>query len=776
MPDISTYTWHRCRVQKADGASVVLLRAADKSGKVFFGLRQVWHLFAPAGLSYGQFFSRAQQVGKLWDTSPMDRVRMMRLGALGTHAVAAKLASMTVCVKTLSYFDCAATLCERLRALRRLEDCDLVGDDARLLMLNRPAELTPVAVTPSGPLPLSLPPCRLSPQQLTSRHGLLSTAKHLISAFPLKQQMQELKVWSQKPIQLDRDGIAIRARTWEGIEKEVYLFLGFVHAFHGIAIPNLRHFLEAPLIAALLSYHQAAGHSYNTINNVFSAIKRVLAWLSCQSGVEAATMQQLLAWVGRLHKQVRQSMARDRIDVDSLAQNNSWCSAAALLGVMEGSRASVMAELQESPMTLGLARRLHDALLGCFMFGWLPPQRPSCVRTLLSPYYTGPCMDPDCRKPLECQGNKVHLRPDGSMYVELRHHKNVSKWGGRPISYPLPQDLVHMVKLHCKQGLVWLRLESESPDSHSYLFVNKKGQPFHDSTFSAYFQAMMVRAGGARITPQHCRHIFVIERMSPARVPGPGNLEAAAVMGHSVRQWEVAYNPTLMRERCQQAVVGMDMWRAGMLAGVAGPSSPQQASAPMQSAAGAADANQAAGLLTTWRQALLTAGDIPDASAEPASPAEAQGMLHGPMQQPASVLAASPSAMEHASLPEPDLGHHEQEQPTPPGAAAGPSQATDHLACQPGGDLPASCEVPPDPVAASALMSMMPGYSGPAPALPSALALPQHPNFLLSMMPSPPQAQAPTGPDDDLPPPVTGAETDDDDDDVFFDIIESDQE
>ena len=263
-----------------------------------------------------------------------------------------------------------------------------------------------------------------------------------------------------------------------------------------------------------------------------------------------------------------------------------------------------------------------------------------------------------------------------------------------------------------------------------------------------------------------------MERMSPARVPGPGNLEAAAVMGHSVRQWEVAYNPTLMRERCQQAVVGMDIWRAGMLAGVAGPSSPQQASGPMQSAAGAADANQAAGLLTTWRQALLIAGDIPDA--EPASPAEAQGMLHGPMQQPASALAASPSAMEHGLPPEPDLPHHEREQPTSPGAA-GPSQATDHLACQPGGDLPASCEVSPDPVAASPLMSMMPGYSGLAPALPSALASAQHTNLLLSMMPSTHQAQAPTGPVDNLPPPVNGAETDDDDD-IFFDIIESDQE
>ncbi len=168
-------------------------------------------------------------------------------------------------------------------------------DDAHLLMLNQAPKLTPLEPAPSQPLPLTLPPCLLSVHQRAQRHGLLSTARHLINPFPLKQQMQELKAWSKRLIQLDRDGIAIRTRTWQGIAKEVYLYLGFIHAYHSIQMPNLRHFLDAPLLAAYLSYHQAAEHAYNTINNVFSAIKRVIAWLKLQTGVEARTMQALQA-------------------------------------------------------------------------------------------------------------------------------------------------------------------------------------------------------------------------------------------------------------------------------------------------------------------------------------------------------------------------------------------------------------------------------------------------------------------------------------------------
>ncbi len=409
----SRYTWHRCRLQNAQGSSVVVVRASDNQGSVFLGLRQVWKLFSSPSLSYGSFSARAAQTGKLYPTNPMDRTLMFRLGAVGTHASAAKLVSLTAAIRTLRWFSCPASMQDRLRLLRQLETCQLVGDEAHLLMLNQAPELTPLEPVPSQPLPLTLPPCLLSVHQRAQRHGLLSTARHLINQFPLKQQMQELKAWSKRLIQLDSDGIAIRTRTWQGIEKEVYLYLGFIHAYHSIQMPNLRHFLDAPLLAAYLSYHQAAEHAYNTINNVFSAIKRVIAWLKLQTGVEAGTMQALQAWVVRLHKQVRQSMARDKLNVTALAETNNWCTAAHLAGIMAGARESVLNELRDSPMTLPLARRLHDALLGCFMFGWLPPQRPSCVRTLLSPFYRGPCMDPDCRKPQECQGNRILRHADG---------------------------------------------------------------------------------------------------------------------------------------------------------------------------------------------------------------------------------------------------------------------------------------------------------------------------------------------------------------------------
>ena len=225
------YTWHRCRLQDANGNSVVVVRASDNQGAVFLGLRQLWQLFASPSLSYGSFFSRAAQCGKLYPTSPMDRIRMFRLGAIGTHASAAKLTSLTTAFKTLRWFSCSTPMLGRIQTLRDLGNCELVGDDARLLMLNQPPELTPLNPAPSQSLPLTLPPCLLSSQQLSQRYGLLSSAKHLISQFPLKQEMQELKAWSQRSIQLDRDGVAIRARTWEGVEKVIYLYLGFIHAF-----------------------------------------------------------------------------------------------------------------------------------------------------------------------------------------------------------------------------------------------------------------------------------------------------------------------------------------------------------------------------------------------------------------------------------------------------------------------------------------------------------------------------------------------------------------
>ena len=330
-------------------------------------------------------------------------------------------------------------------------------------------------------------------------------------------------------------------------------------------------------------------------------------------------------------------------------------------------------------------------------------------------------MDPDCRRPQECAGNKIHLQANGSMTVTLRHHKNVSKWGGRPISYPLPQDLVEMVHLHAKQGLGSLRLTSTEPDVLSYMFVDRGGKPFHDSTFSAYFQNMLAKAGGPRVTPQHCRHIFVMERMSPNRAPGPGNLEAAAVMGHSVRQWDIAYNPTLMLQRCEQAVMCMDTWRANMLASAAiphAPGPPLPAPSSVQVNAQQLPAVPSVTSAGTARPTVLTAEDIPapDPPLGPQDAALSTAAIDLPApQQPQAPTQGQQPEVPHRPLPSPWAG-------------------------------------------ASPLLSMMPGFCSQTPPMHQAApACDDYASPLLGMLPSDAQ------------------EDRDEDDEIFIDIVNADE-
>ncbi len=287
-----------------------------------------------------------------------------------------------------------------------------------------------------------------------------------------------------------------------------------------------------------------------------------------------------------------------------------------------------------------------------------------------------------------------------------------------------------MVNLHAKEGLGWLRLTSDEPDHLSYMFVDKGGRPFHDSTFSAYFQKMLVKAGGPRVTPQHCRHIFVMERMSPNRAPGPGNLEAAAVMGHSVKQWEVAYHPTLMAQRCEQPVQCMDTWRANMLASVSDPNAAGPstfAASPVQAAPAQLPSLPPLAPAGTVRAALLTAQDIvvpgpPLASGE-------QPMDMDSNEQPAAT--SEPAAPSHAARQSHAPATHQQ-----PEASFWTLQA-----------------------GLSPLLSMMPGFSAPVAALPQASASQAHASPLLSMMHSS---------DDAL-------EGHDAEDEIFVDIIEADE-
>ncbi len=220
-----------------------------------------------------------------------------------------------------------------------------------------------------------------------------------------------------------------------------------------------------------------------------------------------------------------------------------------------------------------------------------------------------------------------------------------------------------------------------------------------------------------------------MERIRPNRAPGPGNLEAAAVMGHSVKQWEVAYHPTLMAQRCEQAVQCMDTWRAKMLGSVsdpnpAGPST--FAASPVQVAPEQLPSLPPLAPAGTVRAAVLTAQYIVVPGPPLASGEQQMDMDNN--EQPAAT--SEPTAPSHAARQSHAPATHQQ-----PEASFWTLQA-----------------------GLSPLLSMMPGFSAPVAALPQAPASQAHASPLLSMMHSS---------DDAL-------EGHDAEDQIFVDIIEAD--
>ena len=61
------------------------------------------------------------------------------------------------------------------------------------------------------------------------------------------------------------------------------------------------------------------------------------------------------------------------------------------------------------------------------------------------------------------------------------------------------------------------------------------------------------------------RHIFVDERRSADRVPGPEDTQAAMVMGNTTRKWTQSYDLRFKKREFQAGVNAMQSWRAALL-------------------------------------------------------------------------------------------------------------------------------------------------------------------------------------------------------------------
>ncbi|KAL3141509.1 hypothetical protein ABBQ32_005070 [Trebouxia sp. C0010 RCD-2024] len=85
------------------------------------------------------------------------------------------------------------------------------------------------------------------------------------------------------------------------------------------------------------------------------------------------------------------------------------------------------------------------------------------------------------------------------------------------------------------------------------------------AVLTLYWQKWLVSRGGVPMNPSMCRQVFVDERQSDSATAGPSNQGAAMVMGHSVKQWDKWYDMQYHPRLAQNAVDGMQSWRAAML-------------------------------------------------------------------------------------------------------------------------------------------------------------------------------------------------------------------
>lgn len=253
----------------------------------------------------------------------------------------------------------------------------------------------------------------------------------------------------------------------------------------------------------------------------------------------------------------------------SHAQADKWMSAADMVRLNMAAKQQAEQAYVDQGASLAACRQLHDAALGCTLFGYLPPVRLSCIRSMTHPSYTGPCLNPDCQLK-GCRGNRLIVEREHPLQlaIDLPHHKNQLAHGYKPIHFTVPAGLAELLYLFTgqphqvlTQAAAHVLLEAPCP----FVFMTKTGQGFKDSQLCTYWGAWLAAHGGFPMPPSKLRHVFVAERRSDDRAAGPSDAAAARVMGHSVAQWDKSYDVQLHNRQSQTAVNAMPAWRQHML-------------------------------------------------------------------------------------------------------------------------------------------------------------------------------------------------------------------
>lgn len=432
-------------------------------------------------------------------------------------------------------------------------------------------------------MPVTLPHRPYTPEQLKQRYGLHALA-NLDNAHMqlLEAALSQLQQWCCTPVQLNRPSHmrAWTPATWEGNVKELHRYLGFICMHCGVEQPTLHHFLNGHLVMQCVDFLQQRGVQPQQLGDMVGLVSRVTTYLHATQQLSDSCQQLVAGYQHTLHTlqtQVSALQPHPRPALDELEAQGKWMEPQQLMVAVQTvyAAATRLVTSKKAPSASTALQVMHSAM-SCFMFGYLPPLRPSVIASLQMPEYTGPCMWEGCQHPEKCKGNRLQWHgssshssstttSSSSIRLVAPHHKSGKHVSSQPIDCVLPAELSTLMLFHLHKGrqLLVQSYVAEGLQEPTTVFITEQGTSCTAAEVSQVWRDTVLPPG-YNFGPQTARGAFVtLARGDDCFVEPAG---AAAVMGHSLNMWDTVYDKQARQKGVQAAVDGLADWRKKVVA------------------------------------------------------------------------------------------------------------------------------------------------------------------------------------------------------------------
>ena len=400
----------------------------------------------------------------------------------------------------------------------------------------------------------------------------------------LQPQLEHYREFRQEPVMMNRPQWLSRLQpgsSWDSHWNGIMRFLGFSYFFVRVAFPLLTHYLNLNLVMLYISFQHARGMKPDNLAIIAYDARAVSEWVwttqvtEQQKQLYAGRYKQHQEQLANLGKQCSNYLAPDPQKVlqrlERQQQRRDELSAPQIMMLMYSLWLSAVRLLPFE--TLEAAEFVQLVLVLCFFFGFIPPQRESVVLSLQRP--GSKCMHPSCQHRDKCLANHIRESPAGSGKLELfvQHYKGVEHKGWKPLQVPLPPELCVLYKAHSESGRALIidgAVGLGTPEAAAvqpYLFLWPSTlKPILDQQLYKVFRQLVLTDASVSFGVQWLRTVFVEHlRVAGSAASGLDEHAAAAMMGHCIGVWDVAYDKEKKKRASALVEQVMPVWRSQLL-------------------------------------------------------------------------------------------------------------------------------------------------------------------------------------------------------------------